>query len=341
MRSTSHPYEASKGISHFSWVSLTLTFMFCLAVVGFWRPSPCRAGSLNAPPPPAPSQELQRVLDRIVDRHLNKAGKGPLPNQVHVAVIDLGNPQKPAMAHYNGLKRVYPSSVIKIIYMGCVYHLAGQGELDITPEVRRKLYQMIHPSSNVATAWIVDLWSCSECTEEMDPKHYKTFAYKRNTCNRWLDSLGFKGISACQKTWASPIPPCEKQFLRGGRSSGYYTNRNYMTAVATSRYLQLIAQDALVDKESCEAMRRLMIRDVRKQPYLKRRIAGGAPPGAVVYSKTGTTVHTFHDAGFIVLENGRTFVVTVFIIAKCYRGFFIRDVTADLCAHFQEKKNHF
>jgi len=106
-----------------------------------------------------------------------------------------------------------------------------------------------------------------------------------------------------------------------------------MTAVAAARFLQLLAQNALSDKKSCDAMRKLMVRDVRNQRYQRMRIAGGTPEGAKVYSKTGTTSDTFHDAGIVTLPNGRTFILTVFITGS-YRGPFIRKISKDLCRYF-------
>ncbi len=309
-----------------------------LLIVLLWSPSfegKCLAEQpIPLPPRPVPSKQLQDVLDQIVARNLENQ-RGLKPNQAHVAVIDLENPEKPRLAQYNGREPFYPSSVIKMVYMGYVYHLAKNGELEITPQVHKKLYQMIHPSSNTATAWIVDLWSDTCGGESRSPEDYKEFAFKRNGCNRWLRSLGIEQINACQKTWGCPIPPGEKQFLRGGTPAGPWVNRNSMTAVAAARYLQILAADALVDPESCDEMRKLMVRDVRNQNYQRMRIAGGAPPGAKVYSKTGTTCDTFHDAGIVVLPNGHKFVVTVFITGG-YKGTFIRNVSRDLSAYFMK-----
>jgi len=284
------------------------------------------------PPQPIVSKQLQGVLDQIVARNL-KNQRGLASGQVHLALIDLANPDKPHLAQYNGREPVYPSSVIKMIYMGYVYQLAKEGTLKITPQVHRKLYQMIHPSSNTATAWIVDLWSGTSGGDLRSPEAYKEFAFKRNGCNRWLRSLGIERINACQKTWGSPIPPGEKQFLRNGKTPGPWVNRNSMTAVAAARFLQILASDALVGPDSCNAMRKLMVRDVRNQNYQRMRIAGGTPKGGEVFSKTGTTSDTFHDAGIVVLPNGRKFILTVLITGR-YRGPFIRNVSRDVGSYF-------
>jgi len=271
-------------------------------------------------------------MNEIVARNL-KNQPGLASKQVHLALIDLANPKKPRLAQYNGREPVYPSSVIKMIYMGYVYHLAEGGTLDITPQAHRKLYQMIHPSSNTATAWIVDFWSGTSGGDLRTAKGYEEFARKRNACNRWLRSLGIKDINACQKTWGSPIPPGERQFLRGGKPIGPWVNRNSMTAVAAARFLQILAADALSDPKSCSEMCQLMFRDVRNQAYQRMRIAGGTPKGSKVFSKTGTTADTFHDAGIVVLPNGQQFILTVFITGR-YRGAFIRNVSRDFCDYF-------
>lgn len=310
-----------------------------MGLLFFWtlRPAPgITANTPGLPPQPIPSVQLQEVLDEAVSRNLERH---PClkPGDVHVGLIDLWDPQRPELAHYNGHRSVYPSSVIKMVYMGYVYHLADTGKLTVTPEVYRKLYQMIHPSSNTATAWIVDLWSGTSGDGLRPPEAYREFARKRNACNRWLQSLGIQGINACQKTWGSPIPPGERQFLRNGTVSGPWVNRNAMTAVAAARFLQLLAGDVLANQDSCHAMRRLMERDVRKQAYQRMRIAGGAPEGARVYSKTGTTSDTFHDAGIVVLPDGRAFVLTVLITGPCRTGF-IRDISKALSAHFMGRR---
>jgi beta-lactamase class A len=311
------------------------TIVLVMGLLFFWmlRPAPgVTAGTPGLLPHPIPSVQLQEVLDKVISRNLERH---PCLKRedVHVGVIDLWDPERPGLAHYKGHRRVYPSSVIKMVYMGYVYHLADAGRLTITPEVYRKLYQMIHPSSNTATAWIVDLWSGTSGDDLRPPEAYREFAHRRNACNRWLRSLGIADINACQKTWGSPIPPGERQFLRNGAPSGPWVNRNAMTAAAAARFLQLLAGDALANQDSCDAMRRLMERDVRKQAYQRMRIAGGVPKGAKVYSKTGTTSDTFHDAGIVVLPNGRAFVLSVLITGPCRTGF-IRDISKDLSAHF-------
>ena len=145
------------------------------------------AQHISLPAEPTVSEQLQQVLDHIVAKNL-KNQPDLASSQVHLAVIDLTNPQQPRMAQYNGREPVYPSSVIKMVYMAYVYHLAKQGVLEITPKVHKKLYQMIHSSSNTATAWIVDLWSQTSGGELRSPREYKAFA-RRPKCLQSLAAI--------------------------------------------------------------------------------------------------------------------------------------------------------
>jgi hypothetical protein len=93
----------------------------------------------------------------------------------------------------------------------------------------------------------------------------------------------------------------------------------------------------LVDADACRDMRRLMVRDPRKQRYQRRRIAGGAPQGAKVYAKSGTTTQTFHDAGIVTLASGRTYILVVLVTGKGGKGTIIRDISADLGRNFEQQ----
>jgi len=294
------------------------------------------AASLAATvPAPVPSKSLQASLDEIVAKSLADNVPPLSLDRVRVALVDLADPARPAYAQVNGFVKTYPASVIKMIYLGYVFHLASQGKLAITPEVERQLYLMIHPSSNVATGFIVDLWSGVRHDALMSPQELEAFAFARNACNRWLKSLGVEDINANQKTWEGTIPDGERQFLSDGSFGAPWTNRNSMTAMAAARYLQLLAAGALNGPEEDASMRAYMRRDVAEQPYQARRIAGGAPEGAVVWSKSGTTTDTFHDAGIVRLDNGRTFILVVFIVGEGPKGEFIRNVSEAVCGLFE------
>ncbi len=323
------------------WVRAAVLSALLLATATATPAPASDATSVGNIPEPVASKNLGLVLEDIVEERMASNAPRLAPDRVHVALFDLTDPKLPTFAEYNGYDNVYPASVVKMLYMGYVYHLAKQGGVTIPPQIYNTMHQMIHPSSNEATARIVDLWSGMRHDALMDKETFRTFSNKRNACNRWLDSLGLGVINANQKTWGKPIPDGERQFLSGGNFGGPWVNRNSMTAMSAARFLRLIACDALVDKESCEAMRALMVRDVSRQNYQKRRIAGGAHAAlgdkAVVWSKSGTTTDTFHDAGIVRLKDGRTFILVVFITGTGPKGDFIRNVAADVCRYFAER----
>ena len=166
------------------------------------------ASRINPPffPRSRSSQNSFRIYSIKLWHKILKKQPALASKSVHLALIDPANPEKPLLAEYNGRKPVYPSSVIKMVYMGYVYQLKEEGTLKITPQVYGKLHQMIHPSSNTATAWIVDLWSGTCSGDERSPEDYREFAQDRNACNRWLRSLGIENINACQKNLGVPHP---------------------------------------------------------------------------------------------------------------------------------------
>ncbi|TVM18811.1 hypothetical protein DPQ33_04915 [Oceanidesulfovibrio indonesiensis] len=294
----------------------------------------------DLPPEPVHDAALNAALDRMVRETLAHDGAGLAEDRVHVALIDLADADAPRSAHFRGDVPVYPASVVKMFYMGYAYHLVERDELELTPELRQLLTQMIRPSSNIATGEIVDVWSGIRKERVLPPEEFEKFADKRNACNRWLHRvLNIEDVNANQKTWGGTIPDAERQFLSGGDFGGPWVNRNSMTALAATRFLQLLAQDRLASPESCDAMRTLMKRDVSEQPYQKRRIAGGVPQGAEVYSKTGTTSDTFHDAGIVQLPDGRTFVLATLITGTGAKGDFIPALTSRISAYLSADRD--
>jgi hypothetical protein len=113
--------------------------------------------------------------------------------------------------------------------------------------------------------------------------------------------------------------------------TGEYRNRQSMTANDTARLLALLAEDLILSPKTSAEVRERMRRDPRKQPYLWKRIAGGADPGKgdlEVFSKTGTWGPIYADAGIVRHRSGHQLVVAVFTDgAPAYRGQFIAQFT--------------
>jgi hypothetical protein len=135
----------------------------------------------------------------------------------------------------------------------------------------------------------------------------------------------------------------DQQFLRDrsvpgglGEGGGQYANRQAMTASGTARLLALLATDRALTPADSAAVRSRMKRNVKEQPHLAHRIAGGASAiaGAEVYSKSGTWGPIYADAGIVRSPSGRQFVLAVFTEASPpYRGDAIAVLTRRLAAH--------
>jgi len=167
---------------------------------------------------------------------------------------------------------------------------------------------------------------------ELDAKDYAVFRERRLLVKQWLESMGITDLHTVNPTYDGngDLFGRDQQFLRdrsvaGGlpAAGGLYGNRTAMTATGTAKLLALLATDRALTPDDSATVRRRMRRDVREQPHLVHRIAGGASsiPGAEVYSKSGTWGPIYADAGIVRSAAGREFAIAVFTDASPpYRG---------------------
>jgi len=287
-----------------------------------------------------PSGELQEFLDATIEELL--AGDAALRQQtLRVALIDLPAPgaAAPGLAHRNGDSPVYPASVVKFVYLMAAYAWRDQGLLEIDPAFERQLRQMIYASSNPATQQVLRRLTGTEAGPRLAPEPYAAFRERRHRVKHWLQALGIDDLHTVHPTYdgGGDLYGRDLQFLEDPTvkgslpdRNGPYRNRQAMTANGTARLLALLATDQALSPESSADVRQQMRRDPRRQPYLMRRIAGGADlrPDLEVYSKTGTWGPIFADAGIVRHASGHQLVVVVFLEGHpAYRGPFIAKLT--------------
>jgi beta-lactamase class A len=261
---------------------------------------------------------------------------------VGAALLDLDPGKPPRLAQWNGGTPVYPASVVKFVYLMAAYAWQEQGLLRIKGKLDRQLTAMIYTSSNVATQQVFRTLTGTRAGPRLPPGKYAQFRERRLKVKRWVESLGVEGIHCIHPTYdgggdlyGRDVQLLQDQDMIGGipNRSGKYKNRLAMTAVDTAKLLALLASDLALSPESSAEVRRRMKRDPRKQPYQRKRIAGGAmqTPGVEVFSKTGTWGPIFADAGIIRGPEGRQLVLAVFIDSTpAYRGTFIAEL-AKIC----------
>ena len=283
------------------------------------------------------SEGLQSFLDASVEELLER--DAALRRQkLHIALIDLSPESPPRFAHVNGEAKVYPASVVKFVYLMAAYAWRDQQRLEIDPELDRQLTAMIYRSSNTATRKVMARLTDTEPGPALPPDEYRAFVERRMAVKRWLISLGIDDLHTVHPTYNGPdLFGRDVQFLRdesieGGirRNGSSFLNRQSMTALGTAELLALLARDLAISPEGSREVRRRMKRDPAKQPYLHRRIAGGAMKvkGVEVYSKTGTWGPIYADAGIVRNGGAGDLVVAVFLEGRpAYRGSFVAELS--------------
>jgi beta-lactamase class A len=249
------------------------------------------------------------------------AHPGDLPDMDHIwaAVLDLSDPQRPALGQWRGYELVYPASVIKVVYMAHVYRKVVDGDLRLTRRLKKLVHEMVVPSSNRATQQIVDLLSgTTDGPRIEDPTAWSDWVERREGTDRYMRSLGLTHIVACQKTWDN-LPgedSRELQFLGAEHPMGF-VNGNRLCPVETAELLWLIDENLIVSRGACKRMRALLLRE----PGAGQRVVGDAlRAGTRVWAKGGWTDRWFHDASLVHLPDGRRYAIAVFTDMPARQG---------------------
>ncbi len=338
-------------------VSAAVLCLFAATAVAAADPSPSSQPDLAASSSPVdpgrartwlasikPSSELQSFLDRSL-AEIGRSDAKLLASAPRIAVIDLRDPSSPVLAAVRGDQKVYPASVVKFVYLMAAYAWQERGRLRIDPALDTEISAMIRESSNKATQKVFSRITGTEPGPELGAEEYRAFRDRRLTVKRWLEELGIDDLHAVSPTYdgGGDLFGRDQQFLRdrtvaGGLAAngGEFPNRQAMTASGTARLLALLATDRALPPADSETVRRRMRRDVREQPHLLHRIAGGASSraGTEVYSKSGTWGPIYADAGIVRDASGREFVLAFFTDASPpYRGDGIALLTRRLIDH--------
>ncbi|HEV7732681.1 MAG TPA: serine hydrolase [Candidatus Binatia bacterium] len=285
---------------------------------------------------------LQALLDRTVATLQAKDAR-LRASDVRIAVLDLRDDTTPKLAQQRGYRPMYPASVIKFVYLMAAYAFQETGQLRIDPELDGLLTHMIFESSNQATQGVVARITGTTPGPALAPEAYAEFRDRRLSVNRWLGTLGVRGLHCVNPTFdgTADMTGRDRQLIADrSAASGLAPdknepNRNAMTAVGTAELLALLATDRALSPADSATVRRRMRRDPKVQRHLAARIAGGASrlPGLEVYAKTGTWGPIYADAGIVRNAEGKQFVVAVLIQGSpAYRGDFIADLTERLAA---------
>lgn len=228
------------------------------------------------------------------------------PANLSIALILDGD--NPAIGGYHMDRSFYPASVVKLCYAAALEKDFATGKITRSSSVLDDLNMMLTQSSNAATNRIVDLLTDTESGPNLPADQLAAFSQKRQAVNTYMRQLGFKHINACQKTWDTSPFGRDTQFLGAD-----YKNRNLMTADETARLLWLIKHHKVVSQDACDEILGYIHRTPGNPKDIQaRRIGVGIPMSSGLWSKAGWTDNANHDAAYVRLPIGGSFVLVVF-----------------------------
>jgi len=255
----------------------------------------------DLPPDPKVDYAIRQTAEQIL-----KDFPKLTPDNLAITVIDVTAPATMSRADYHGDAPFYPASVVKLFYMGEVFHQKRDKDKDMD----RALKEMIHVSDNDATAFIIDVISDTCSGSWLDDRPLRKFMDKRRVVNRWLNPLGYD-ISAMAKPWSFGPFGRDVQLMGGEKRP----NRNRATANAFASFLLWIERRRAVSAEASEAMMTLLTRPLNPpttdENQIKEFIGASLPPDAKLWSKAGWTSEVRHDAAYIELPSGKKWIVVI------------------------------
>ena len=178
---------------------------------------------------------------------------------------------------------------------------------------------MITVSGNDATHLVVDALTGTTGGIELPEPEMARWRERRQALNRYFRSLDwpeFEGITIAHKTYAEG-PYGREKIARG--PGGEHGNR--LTTEAVARLIFEIVTGRAVSRERSAAMLALMERDPRAhcedpKDQVRGFFGEGLPEGARLWSKAGWTSETRHDAAYVELPEGPSFILVAFTTGR-------------------------
>jgi beta-lactamase class A len=255
----------------------------------------------DLPPDPKIDYAIRQTAEQIL-----KDFPKLTADNLAISVIDVTNPATMSRADYHGDAPFYPASVVKLFYMGEVFHQKKEKDDDVP----HALQEMIHVSDNDATAFLLDTISDTGSGPSLQGRALNKFIEKRRVVNRWLSPLGYD-ISAMAKPWSFGPYGRDKQLMGGDARP----NRNRATGNAFASFLLWIVRRRAVSPEASEAMMALLARPLnpstQDENQIKEFIGASVPLDAKLWSKAGWTSEVRHDAAYVELPSGKKWILVI------------------------------
>ncbi len=220
----------------------------------------------------------------------------------------------------NNYKKVYPASIVKLVYGLAMYIWIKDKKLIYDESLHDAILKMLKISSNDATSLIVDLLTGTTSGPSLEGAILNQWIYHREIINEWLKNLKWKeleGFNCCQKTWEESPYGREKDFY-----GTFNENRNVMTTDGVARIMEEIMQNIKFSEDNIN-LKNCLRRDLDQQSLKKdpnNQIIGflgeGLPASTLLWSKAGWMSEVRNDTAWWINENQNKTLLAVFTEGK-------------------------
>jgi beta-lactamase class A len=241
--------------------------------------APVLAESLDGVPP------LRESLDPRLQTKLEKTLRSlelwpAVENgKLAVALVDIVDLVNPRLAAVNGDEMYYAASLPKIAILLGAFVEIERGRLQITPEIRGDLTDMIRKSSNSAATKMLNLVGKQRLIEILRSEPYRLYDPAVNG-GLWIG----KEYASSEAYERDPL----------------HNLSHGATAIQTARFYYLLETGQLVNRQLTEEMKTIL-----SEPGINHKFVKGLSgiPGIKIYRKSGSWRHWHSDSALI--EAGR------------------------------------
>tara|TARA_Y100001978_G_scaffold147368_1_gene132382 strand:+ start:244 stop:1128 length:885 start_codon:yes stop_codon:yes gene_type:complete len=220
----------------------------------------------------------------------------------------------------NNHKKIYPASVVKLVYSLAIYYWIKNKIILLDIQVIEAIQEMLKNSSNDATSYIVDLLTGTNSGPSLEKEIFKRWRYQRGIINDWLKTLNWeelKDFNCCQKTWEDRPYGREKDFYSASNK-----NRNAMTTDGTARIMEEIMQNIIFNENNIN-LKNYLFRELNEESQHKDPnnqvngfLGGGLPQKVPFWSKAGLMSETRNDAAWWINRDQSKTLLVVFAKGK-------------------------
>ena len=206
----------------------------------------------------------------------------------------------------------YPASVAKLAALPGMLMFLRQAEEEKAIQLENDLPRVFKESDNEAFGRLIDLVTGTEnyVAESYDNSRFDSWFEKRSWFEKVLDSYG---LLENQKLRMKTYPSNESDMPRGAEGYGFEMYGGNRLRTDLSNTLMLHLTQGYIEPEYTEIVRSLLWSE--RLSYLNI-ISFALPPGVEVYNKVGFGVGRYADTAWVVMPNGKEFILSVSAIVS-------------------------